>query len=160
MTDKKKPPITNIVRTAADFFTPFALVYGFAVILHGHLSPGGGFQGGVVVAGAAVLLWAGYGYDTVSKLLKLDKLKAHEAFAACCYVALALIGLLAGGVFCANVFWDLGNIGDFVSSGTIMFMNYAVGYKVLTGVSCLLLLLCSLLNESEEAETEGGTDPC
>lgn len=153
--NRHKPPITNIVRCAADFFTPFALVYGFAVILHGHLSPGGGFQGGCVVAGAAVLLWAGYGYEVVGKLLKPDTLKAHEAAAAICYVLLALLGVVAGAMFCSNVLFQIGDIGDFISAGTIAFMNYAVGYKVLTGVACLLLLLCSLLSQDQEEE-EGG----
>lgn len=157
MTGKKtKPPITNVVRTAADFFTPFALVYGFAVILHGQLSPGGGFQGGVIVAGAAVLLWAGYGQETVSKLLRISTLKANEAVAALCYVGLALLGILAGAMFCRNVLWDMGAAGDLFSGGTIMLMNYAVGYKVLTGVACLLLLLCSLLAPEEEETEEGG----
>jgi multicomponent Na+:H+ antiporter subunit B len=50
-TFKKKPVI---VRSAADFFLPLACVYGAYVVLHGHLSPGGGFQGGVLIASATL----------------------------------------------------------------------------------------------------------
>ena len=53
-----------IMRTASDIFTPIALMLGIYVILHGTVSPGGGFQGGVIVSSAAILMYLGHGYET------------------------------------------------------------------------------------------------
>ena len=50
--------VKNIVpKCGADFLIPFAAVYAFYIILHGHLSPGGGFQGGVLMCSAVIRLW-------------------------------------------------------------------------------------------------------
>jgi len=144
--------VKNIVlKCAADIFTPPALVFGFAVILHGQLSPGGGFQGGVIVAAAVLMLFIGYGYRFTAQALNAEALKKNEAFAASCYIALALVGVLASAEFCGNVF-SKGHLGNLLSGGSIMFMNYAVGYKVLTGVGCLLLIMMSMLTGSQTAE--------
>ena len=63
-----------------------------------------------------------------------------------------------GARFCQNVFYKLGDVGDLISGGTITFMSYTVGYKVLTGVGFLLLLLLGLLaperDEDEKKEDE------
>ena len=140
-----------IIKTAADVFTPIALVFGFYVILHGHLSPGGGFQGGVLVAAAVILIYLGYGYKEVSKKFNMDFIKKNEALGAILFTIFGLCGLLYGSVFFANVFTDIGKPGDLISAGTIMFMNNSVGYKVLTGVGFLILLMIGLLApESEE----------
>ena len=155
MNMKKNIEVKNvIVKTAADVFLPLALVLGFYVILHGNISPGGGFQGGVIVASAAILLYLGYGYGTTAKALKPEFIRKNEAVAAVCYVTLALLGIFMGANFCRNVFFDNGNIGDLFSAGTISFMNYAVGYKVLTGVAFLLLLMLGLLGSGDEEENE------
>lgn len=143
-----------IVQTAADVFLPLALVYGFYVILHGHISPGGGFQGGVIVAAAVILLYLGYGYGVTAKAIKPEFIRKNEAVAAVCYVILALLGIFFGANFCRNVFWNNGEVGSFISAGTISFMNYAVGYKVLTGVSFLLLLLLGLLGVRDDEERQ------
>jgi multisubunit Na+/H+ antiporter MnhB subunit len=134
-----------IVKCAADIFAPISLIFGFYVILHGHLSPGGGFQGGVLVAGAAVLVYLAYGHKGVRETFNMEVLKKNEAIGAVAYTLFALVGLAFGANFARNVFYNLGNPGDLISSGTIMFMNLSVGYKVLTGVSFLILLMIGLL---------------
>ena len=67
----------------------------------------------------------------------------------------AMLGIFAGYNFCRNILWSSGNIGDLWSSGTIALMNYAVGFKVLTGVGFLLLLVIYLLGMDEEHEFDG-----
>ena len=143
-----------IVKCAADFMLPLALVFGFAVIMHGHLSPGGGFQGGVLVAGAVLLMFLAYDGATVAHYVKSDLLKKHESIAAVCYVGLALLGVFAGAVFFQNVIFDNGQIGDLISAGNIVFMNYAVGYQVLTGVAFLLLLMIGLLTATSGSDED------
>jgi len=143
-----------VVKTSADFFLPFSLVLGFYVILHGHISPGGGFQGGVIVAVAAVLIYFGYGNKAVERVIKPEFLRKNEAVAAIGYVILVVLGVVMGANFCRNVFFDNGSVGDFISAGTIAFMNYAVGYKVLTGVAFLMFLMLALLAPDHEDEEE------
>jgi len=141
-----------IVKDAADIFTPLSLVFGFYIILHGNLSPGGGFQGGVMIAASAVLIYLGYGFKTASSAINMEVIRKGEAIAAICYTCLALLGIFFGLNFCRNVFFNNGAIGDLLSSGTIAFMNYAVGFKVLTGVSFLILLMVSLLAPDSDSE--------
>ena len=144
----------TILRNAGGFFLPFALMFGFYVIMHGNLSPGGGFQGGVCGAGAIMLLFMGYGYDTVVKTVNPELIRKNEAVGATAYVIIALCGIFAGANFCRNVFYQNGNVGDLFSAGTIGYMNYAVGYKVLTGVSFLLILLLGTLSPEWDRKQE------
>lgn len=148
---KKKPVI---VRSAADFFLPLACVYGAYVVLHGHLSPGGGFQGGVLIASAILLVFLGYGSLRVKKAFNDHKLHSSETVAEIIYVALGIIGIVGGFNFCINFVFD--GLG-FDSS---VLMNHAVGYHVMGGIICLLTMMLSLLdkndedNDSEEKEGE------
>ena len=150
-----------VVKCGADMLLPFAIVFGIYIILFGTVSPGGGFQGGVLVASAAVLLYLGYGYNAAKNAINTEVLRVGEALGATMYVILALCGIFLGANFCRNVFFDNGAVGDLISAGTITFMGYSVGFKVLTGVGFLLMLLMSILapedsndkfDDDEEAE--------
>lgn len=149
----KNIKVKNIVpKCGADFTLPFALVYMFYIILHGHLSPGGGFQGGVLMVAAIVLLYMGYGYKVTTQALSLGFMHKAEGFASLVYVILAMLGVVIAGNFCQNVFFETGEIGDLLSSGTIFWMNMTVGAKVLTGVGVLGLSMLGLIAYAEEKE--------
>ncbi len=144
---------TNVVvKSGADMILPFALVFGLYVILFGTVSPGGGFQGGVMVASACLLLYLGYGYKATANMINREVLEVNEALGAIIYVLLAACGLFMGARFCQNVFTDIGKVGDLISAGTVTFMSFAVGYKVLTGVGFLLLLMLYLLGDDDDEE--------
>ena len=148
-----------IVKCGADMMLPFSLVFGIYIILFGTVSPGGGFQGGVMVAAAALLLYLGYGYKTAKDAINTEVLRVGEACGATLYVILGLCGIVMGLAFCDNVFFEnTGKIGELISGGTITFMGFSVGFKVLTGVGFLLLLMLGLLatekNSNEEEEDE------
>ena len=134
-----------IIKCGADKFLPFALTFGLYIIMFGTISPGGGFQGGVIVASAVLLLYLGYGYRILKKAISGEVLRVNEAIGASIYVLLGLLGIGFGLNFCRNVFFNDGAVGDLISAGTITFMGYAVGYKVLCGVGFLLLLMIGLL---------------
>ena len=140
----KKKPI--IVRSASDLFLPLACVFGCYVVLHGHLSPGGGFQGGVLIACAILLVFLGYGSTKVHKTFNEHKLHSSETIAEILYVVIALIGVFAGLGFCFN----------FVFAGqkidTSILMNLAVGYHVMGGIVCLLIMMLSLLDREEKED--------
>lgn len=143
-----------IVKCGADSIMPFALMFGLYIILFGTISPGGGFQGGVIVSAACVLLYLGYGYNTAASVISEEFLRVNEAVAAVLYVLLGMFGLFLGVRFCQNVFYEYFNIGDPLSAGTITYMSYSVGYKVLTGVGFLLLLMVGTLMGSDGDEEE------
>ncbi len=152
-----------IIRCGADKFLPFAITFGIYIILFGTVSPGGGFQGGVIVASAALLLYLGYGYKIAKKVINTEVLRIGEAIGASAYVILGLAGIFAGRNFAANIWYDNGEVGDLISAGTITFMGYAVGFKVLTGVGFLILLLLGVLGiaagaREEEEEISGEAD--
>ncbi|MBQ3224727.1 MAG: MnhB domain-containing protein [Oscillospiraceae bacterium] len=143
-----------IMKCGADMMLPFAVVFGIYIILFGTVSPGGGFQGGVMVAAAAVLLYLAYGYNTAKQAINTEVLRVGEACGATLYVILGLCGIFLGANFCRNIFFDNGAVGDLISAGTITFMGYSVGFKVLTGVGFLLLLMMSLLAPGADDEEE------
>ncbi len=144
-----------IVRSLADSYLPIALILGFYVIIHGNISPGGGFQGGVLAASGVLLLYLGYGFRGIATALNMERLHKLEAVGALAYVLFAMLGIFAGYNFCCNVLFESGDIGDVWSSGTIALMNYAVGFKVLTGVGFLLLLIIALLATDPSHKHDG-----
>ena len=142
--------VKNIIPACgADFIMPFILVYMFYIIFHGHLSPGGGFQGGVLMVAVVVFLYLGHGYKTTTQALSLHFMHGTEGFASIMYIAFAMIGVAYAGNFCYNALSQSGNIGDLWSTGTIFLMNTAVGAKVLTGVAVLALSMLGLLAAEE-----------
>ena len=143
-----------IVRSLADSYLPIALILGFYVILHGNISPGGGFQGGVLAASGVLLLYLGYGFRGVATAVNMERMHKLEAVGALAYVFFAMLGIFCGYNFCRNVLYNSGDIGDLWSSGTIALMNYSVGFKVLTGVGFLLLLIIALLSTDEGHEDD------
>ena len=149
-TFKKKPVI---VRSAADFFLPLACVYGAYVVLHGHLSPGGGFQGGVLIASAILMVFLGYGSLKVRKTFNDHKMHSSETVAEILYVVIALIGVFTGLNFCVNFVFN----GQQVDTSVLM--NHAVGYHVMGGIICLLSMMLSLLDKdgahTDPEEKEG-----
>ena len=151
--ENKNIKVKNVItKCGADKITPFVLVYIFYVILHGHLSPGGGFQGGVLMVAVIVLIYMGYGYESAAKSVSRSFLHKFEGFASIAYIAFAMIGICFGAYFCENVLFDHGNIGDLYSTGTIFFMDTTVGLKVLAGVSVLALSMLGLLSDGGDGK--------
>ena len=150
-----KPEIKNIIiRSGCDRVLPLCLVYLLYIILHGHLSPGGGFQGGVLMVAAVMLVYFGHGYQQTIETFSFHILHETEALASVFYVALGMLGVAVGAQFAQNILFKHGAIGDLYSSGTIFWMNVTVGVKVITGVGSIALLLLSLLQEKSEKEVK------
>ncbi len=136
-----------VVQTIARILVPVILVFGGYVILHGHLTPGGGFQGGAVAASAVALLLVAFGAPSLKKLK--SPLSVLEDLGGVAFVVLAFLGigytfffnLLAGsgGLFGAPS--PLGpNPGFLNTGGTVPLMNWAVGFKVLGGLGAVMVL--------------------
>ena len=148
--DEKRKEKDCIITTCANIVLPISLVLGAYVILHGHLSPGGGFQGGVLIAGAIAILYVAYGGTKVANTFNMKKLKISENLGALGFVFLGTLGIIYGTSFFRNVIYNHGEAGKLYSSGTIFWMNFAVGYKVLAGIGFLLLVMVSSLYSKDD----------
>jgi multicomponent Na+:H+ antiporter subunit B len=126
------------------------LVLGAYVIAHGHLTPGGGFSGGVIVAGALLLAYAAGQVVRLRRVGSIALLEGAEALGAAGFLALALGGLIAAGALLEN-FLPLGTSGMLLSAGTIPVGNVAVGIEVAGAVALVFaeFLEQTLLEEPE-----------
>jgi len=116
---------------------PAILVLGAYVFIHGHLTPGGGFQGGAIIATGFLLMMMAYKDYKVSH----NVLMWVESIAGITFAGIGVWGLVIGKTFLEN-FLAIGNLNDLLSGGIIPIIYVAVGFKVaaeLTGVLDTLL---------------------
>ena len=152
---ENKPTVKSVVLPCGcDSLLPFALVFMCYLILHGHLSPGGGFQGGVLMVALVALVFLGHGYEETVQALSYRSLHEGEGMASVVYVALALMGVAVGAQFCQNVLYRQGSVGDLYSSGTIFWMNVTVGVKVITGIGSISLMMLGLVRDRDADNIE------
>lgn len=144
----KKKALSVIVRYGANLFLPLACTFGGYVVLHGDSSPGGGFQGGVLIASAVLLVFLGYGGQKLSTTFQESFLHSTETVAELMYVAIGLIGIIVGLDFAANM------VVSNLHIETTILMNDAVGYHVMAGVGCLLIMMLGMLSTSEYEDEE------
>lgn len=107
---------------------PLALL-GAYVVTHGHLTPGGGFQGGVVLAAAPLIVFLAGEYLAMKLVAPHALVELGEAAGAAGYALIGLGGLIFAGVFFEN-FIALGTPGRLLSAGAIPLSNIAVGIEV------------------------------
>ena len=144
--------MSKIVKTITSMMFPFAMIYGLYMIAHGHLTPGGGFQGGAVAASACVMILVAYGSVWTMGKIKEKNLSVFESLGAVCFILLALLGLGFGVVFFNNFL--VGNeflfgvipatgstLANINTGGVIPLMNFAVGLKVTAGLFAIVLVM-------------------
>ena len=153
--------MTVIVKTIASWVKVVIFLFGIYIIVFGHLTPGGGFAGGVILASSYVLLMLAFGREFAEENLSLGWASKLDCVGALLFAAIALFGLLFGA---ANFFWNYGHQKwlagketalDLVSAGTIPLSNIAIGLKV--GASLfLVILLLSICCKESGARTSAG----
>ncbi|HEX6778236.1 MAG TPA: MnhB domain-containing protein, partial [Ktedonobacterales bacterium] len=126
------------------FLTAPAFVLGWYIVSHGQLTPGGGFQGGTVLASALLLIYLSGGYKTFHKLGAEPRSEVPEALGAGGFVVIGLAGLLAGAAFLQNII-PLGPVGLVYSGGTIPLISLSVGVEVGGG---FLVILAEFLRQA------------
>jgi multicomponent Na+:H+ antiporter subunit B len=115
---------------------PVVVLAGY-VIVHGHLTPGGGFSGGVIGGGALLLAYAAGQRVRLRRVGSIAMLETVEAFGAGGFAALAIGGLIAAGATLQN-FLPLGTSGMLLSAGTIPVGNVAIGIEVAGAVALIV----------------------
>jgi multicomponent Na+:H+ antiporter subunit B len=162
--------MSRIVKTITSIAFPFVMIYGLYVIAHGHLTPGGGFQGGAVVTSGLIMLLVAYGSVWIMDKLKQKHLSINqtlESLGAVAFIGLAFLGIIPVlfyssyiGSFFKNfligqdtipIFNEIGRgLANINTAGVIPLMNFAVGLKVVAGLFGMILLMAYATRNREE----------
>jgi multicomponent Na+:H+ antiporter subunit B len=133
--------MTVIVKKTTQLIAGIVFLYGIYIIIHGHLTPGGGSAGGVVLAGSFILLILAFGSDFFNLVKEETGSTLYENLAILIFVFLSVTGLLAGAhAFFAN--WlPHGTPGRLVSAGFLPLYNIFVGMEVAASILTIFLAL-------------------
>ncbi|MEU3337819.1 MnhB domain-containing protein [Streptomyces sp. NPDC006668] len=145
--------VARPVRRYALLVLPVALLTGLYIVAHGQLSPGGGFQGGVVAATALHLLYLGADYAALERVRPVGRYEVGDALASSAYVVTGIAGLVGGTAFLANTLLPYGTFNTLSSGGTVPLLNAAIGMEVACAV---VVLLARFLDQAVEIEEESG----
>jgi multicomponent Na+:H+ antiporter subunit B len=126
-----------VTRLAGYLMLPVTLMIGLDVVAHGHLTPGGGFQGGVVLATGVHLLYIAGSYPALRRVRPLAWYEWGEAVGVGVFAVFGIVTVVVSTVFLANIL-PLGSLGALASAGAVPLLNAAVGIEVVSGVIVLL----------------------
>jgi multicomponent Na+:H+ antiporter subunit B len=145
------PAPTEAVRVLGlGLIGPMAIL-GLYIVAHGHLTPGGGFQGGAILATAMLMVFLSGRFVAFRRASPVAMLDAAEGAGAFAFPLIGVAGLLAGPAFLANVL-PLGTAGELLSGGTIPVLNLAVGLEV---SAAFLLIVSEFLEQTLMVRTTG-----
>ncbi|MFI5525362.1 MnhB domain-containing protein [Streptomyces platensis] len=145
------------VRRYALLALPVTLLVGLYVIAHGQLSPGGGFQGGVVVATALHLLYIAVDYRALERIRPVGLYEVADAAGEAAYLLVGTAALVTGAAFLTN-FLPYGTFNTLSSGGTVPLLNAAIGVEVACGVVVLLARFLDQAVEIESGDGDGDRD--
>lgn len=140
----------QIVRITSRLVAPFIQVYGIYVILHGHLSPGGGFSGGAIFGASLVLVALSFNLEVGAKQISHDTASVLESGGALGFVVTGLVGVAVGANFLANraAGFPLGEVGELFSAGAIFIITAFLGVKV---ASTIVTLFYNIIEGEEKS---------
>ncbi|HAF28168.1 MAG TPA: sodium:proton antiporter [Bacteroidales bacterium] len=136
-TERNLKYTSEILNTASQVLVPIMILFGVYVFINGHLSPGGGFQGGAIIASGLVLMFIAQPKKEIGHKL----INIIESISGVGFVLMGLAGVLFAGGFLDNNVIGLGKFGTLFSAGAIPIIYIFVGLKVgseLTGIALSL----------------------
>ena len=144
--------MTPIVKTVTSLVSAFILLYGIYIVLYGHLTPGGGFAGGVILACCFILLLLAFGKSFVDGIISERAPYLWDCVGALGFLAIAVFGYYSGHFFHNFLVPPGAEAGDFrlFSGGIILPCNIAIGVKV---AACLFGVFAVLAVFREAAPT-------
>src|SRR3989304_5782708 len=89
--------MTVIVKTVSHILCGIIFLYGIYIIVHGHLTPGGGFAGGTIIAGAFILLIVAFGSGFVALKKEETGSSVAESGGIIGFLVIAVLGFFIGG---------------------------------------------------------------
>ena len=136
--------MTIIVKTISSWVKVLIFLYGIYIILFGHITPGGGFAGGVILAASYVLLMLAFGREFAEKNLSLPLASKLDCAGAFLFALVAVLGFAFGASFFVNFLYQKylpGEPFELISAGTIPLSNLAIGLKVCSSLFLIILVL-------------------
>jgi len=130
----RKREQSEILHVSGRFLLPILVIFGIYVFTHGHLSPGGGFQGGVILASSILLLFLSNSLFEVNH----DIMRALETIPGFVYVLVGVLGILLSAGFLDSRLLPLGKAGMLFSAGTIPIIYSLIGLKVGAELSAII----------------------
>ena len=159
---KERPAgMSLIVREVTRLLEPPIFIFGVYLTLTGHLSPGGGFPGGVVLASGFILVVLAYGRRAFRRLPPEGASK-YDSLGVLLFLSLGLLGAILGGGFLYNFLrvYLPGTVFRLLSAGTIPLANIAIGMKVAASLFLVVMMLSLFrLGLAQEQEQEQGREP-
>ncbi|MCU0472591.1 MAG: hypothetical protein MUC93_04385 [Bacteroidales bacterium] len=142
--------MTLIVKKTTQLIAGMIFMYGIYIIVHGHLTPGGGFAGGVIIAGSLILVTLAYGGD----FLKLVKEEAGTTIVESISILMVIMIATAGFLFGIHIFFSnflpKGVVGQLISAGVLPLYNIFVGTEVAASIFIIFLSLIIFKEESPQ----------
>ena len=135
--------MTLIVKSITQLMAPSILLLGIYIVMHGHLAPGGGFAGGILIAGCFVLIVLAYGSEEAKSEVRKWRATFSESFGIFLFWFLALLGLIQGTYFFYNIIAKV-NTGQpyhLFSAGIIPLCNIAIGIEVGAALFAIFITL-------------------
>jgi len=142
--ERTVPPISDAVRVFGLGLVGAMLAFGLYVASHGQLTPGGGFQAGVILASIPLLIYLVANFETMCRIAPHWLVELGEAIGAAGFVLLGFLGMWLGTAFLQNVL-PLGQTGSVLSAGTIWAISVTTTLEVAGG---LMLLQIAFLDET------------
>jgi multicomponent Na+:H+ antiporter subunit B len=142
--DDARPGIPAALRLLGAVLVGPVLMFGTYIVAHGHLTPGGGFQGGVILAAALLLVYAAGRLLALERVRPVALVEVADAVGAAAFVLVAIGGLVFGVAALAN-FLPLGTLGAWPSGGTIPVLSVIVGVEV---AGAMALILTEFLDQA------------
>ncbi len=135
--------LSVLVRRSIGFLAPLFWLLPAYIVVNGHLSPGGGFQGGVGWATLFILATVVYGSRRSVNILPPDLLPKIEYGAALCFVGIGLYGLIRAGFFLSNqaAGFPMGQPGSLFSAGVLPWLNLVIGCKGMAAMAAIFFHL-------------------
>ena len=144
---RRAPPTSPAVQLLCLVMVAPTVLVGIDIAAHGQLTPGGGFQGGIILATALLLVYLSGGYRRMRRIGPVTLVELGEAAGAGGFVAVGIAALICcGAAFLTDVL-PLGTTGSLVSGGTITVISVLIGVEVAGSV---MLIATEFLEQALE----------
>lgn len=147
--NRRVPPVSDAIRATTTLLILPTVIFGLYMVTHGQVSPGGGFQGGVILSTAPLLLYLSSGYPKFRRIVHPELIEIVEAVGAAAYILIGGACLALGGLFLQNLL-PLGQSGTVTSGGTVALIDLGVGAEVSGGIALVILVYLEELMEEKE----------
>jgi len=136
---KYEPKPDSILQTISLILVPVILLYGFYIILNGHLSPGGGFSGGATIGAGLILYVTTFGFHKTQRFFSEKTYDRVKVGALSLYSVTMIYYFYTGANMLKNII-PMGTPGNILSSGMILPINIFVGLEVACTMYCFFAL--------------------